>query len=192
MPQCAGEARGEYAVRHDVWEGSESRHQGLLDTALLARQHTELSGAVAVFPRLTFSCSGVIHRVFLLGREGNGSDSPNLTFWQSGALSPQLRHSVSLTDLRRVVYNSATGVGLYEQSVEAEFVSGDMIGFSETEASVSSFVLRYQDMNDRTLLIGDTISPDERRLSPLIAIDSSKTQKSMIHIMGIILVPHCR
>ena len=159
--------------------GGESRHQGLLNTALLARQHTELSGAVAVFPELHFSCSGVIHRVYLLGREGNGSDSPNLTFWQSGVLSPQFRHSTPLTDLRRVVYNSATGVGLYETTTEAEFVSGDMIGFSQAEANASSFILKYQDMTEKTLVIDGGSFPDEHRLFPLIAIDSSKTKKDI-------------
>ena len=168
----------EYAVRFDVLGGSagESRHEGLLDTALLARQHTEQPGVVAVFPQLNFSCSGVIHRVFLLAREGNGSQSPNLTFWQSGALSPQLRHSVPLTDLHRMVYNSASGVGLYEQTVEAEYISGDMIGFSQPEAGDSFIVLRYQDRNGLTLVIGDAILPEELRLFPLIAINSSETK----------------
>ena len=174
------ETSGDYTARFDVLatDGGENRHESILSTALLARQHTEQSGAVAVFPQLNFICPGVIHRVFILGRDGSGSQAPNLTFWEIGALSPQLRHSVPLTSLHRVFHNSATGVGLYEQRIEAGFASGDMIGFSQPEASASSVVLKYQDRNGKTLLIDDPPSlPREMSLFPLIAIDSSESRK---------------
>ena len=150
----------------------EGRHEFVLDTALLARSHTEQSGAVAVFPRLSFSCSGVIHRVFLVGREGEGTAAPNLTIWQSGVLDllPQLRHTLPLNDLRRVLHDSATGVGLYEQQVETQFVRGDVIGFTQSEDR--SVVLRYMEGTGETLVVDE--DPHYLPILPLIGLETSE------------------
>ena len=170
--------RGEYTRRFDVLRGAngssgEGRHQALLDTALLARPHTDQPGRVTVSPTLTFSCAGVIHTIHLLGREGTGSEPPILTFWEN-SLFPELKKSVPLTNLSRVLYNSATGVGLYQQRIDAQFSTGDMIGFTQSESNMSSVVLRYIENTGETIVVE---SPKSLVMLPLAAVDTSKIIK---------------
>ena len=170
---------GEYTRRFDVLRGADGgsgkgRHQALLDTALLARPHTDQPGRVTVSRTLTFSCGGVIHTIHLLGREGTGSEPPILTFWED-SLFPELKKSVPLTSLSRVLYNSATGVGLYQQGIEAQFSTGDMIGFTQSESGMSSVVLRYIENTGETIAVDE--SPQSLLMLPLAGFDTSKIKK---------------
>ena len=181
-------SRCEYAAINDVLSGSsggESRHESLLNTALLVKQHTEHTGVHTVYPSLNFTCSGVIHKLFLLGRASGGSQAPNLTVWGRGESlwTPQLSNTVPLVTLRDVLHDSVTDIRLYEQTVEIPFFTGDMLGFSQPNASLSSVVLQYQDKSGEDILLKSLL--DEKipfwptlynpsSMLPLIAIETSK------------------
>ena len=181
-------ARGEYEVRYDVLSGAsedESRHDSLLNTALLVNSLSEHTGVQAVFPSLQFSCSGVINKLFLLGRVGSGSVAPTFTLWKEGAAidRPQFNYSVPLVNLRAVLHNSETGIALYEHIIGRDFVSGDMIGFMQHSDNDSSVVLQYQTRNGDVILFND-LPPNDidrwtqmsypRSAFPLVAIETSK------------------
>ena len=183
-------ARGEYTLTtsYDELSGGSSvvnRHDSLLNTAVVVKSHTEYTGRQAVFPNLTFSCSGVIHRLLLVGRVGGGSAAPNLTLWQRGefVLAPQFNYSFPLVDLREVVRNPETGIALFETTVDREHFSGDMFGFSQPNSSSSSVVLQYQRMSGETILTNNlpdnlTIPWDQvfnpGSMFPLVALETSK------------------
>ena len=154
-------ARGEYLVSYDVLSGASeygSRHDSLLDTALLVNSHTEHSGE-DVFPSLNFLCSGVIHKLFLLGRSraGGGEEASTFTLRQQG----EVQLNFSLVDLREVLHNSETGITLYEHTIEREFFSGDIFGFTQPNTSLSSVVLQYHQFRSGFIF-------------PLVAIETSK------------------
>ena len=181
-------ASGKYRVRYDVLSGAsdeESRHDSLLNTALLVNSLNEHTGLQAVFPSLQFSCSGVIHKMFLLGRVGSGSAAPTFTLWKEGAAidRPQFNYSVPLVNLRAVLHNSETGIALYEHIIGRDFVSGDMIGFVQPSDNDSSVVLQYQTRNGDIILFND-LPPNDidpwtqitypQSAFPLVAIETSK------------------
>ena len=88
---------------------------------------------------------------------------------------PELKKSVPLTNLSRVLYNSATGVGLYQQRIDAQFSSGDMIGFTQSESDMSSVVLRYIENTGETIVVDE--SPQSLVMLPLVAVDTGKMKK---------------
>ena len=196
-------ARGEYRVRYDVLSGAsddESRHDSLLNTALLVNSLNEHNGIQAVFPSLQFSCSGVIHKLYLLGRVGSGSVAPTFTLWKEGAalVIPQFNNSVPLVDLQAVLHNSETGIALYEHIIDRDFVSGDMIGFMQPSDNDSSVVLQYQTRNGDYILFND-LPPNNKdpwtQMSypqsafPLVAIETSKRviqYSAVCHSLGIL------
>ena len=152
--------RGEYTTHFDVLSGGENRHSNLLDTALLVKAHSEPSRFQAVYPSLNFTCSGVIHRLYMVARESGGSETPSLTLWEKGPMleSPQFKFRVHLTSLNRILHDSETGIGLYEHMMEGGFSSGDMLGFSQPSASNSSIILQYLDKTGDKILINNNIS----------------------------------
>ena len=184
-------ARGEYILTtsNDELSGGSSevnRHDSLLNTALLVKSHTEYTGRQAVFPSLNFSCSGVIHKLLLVGRVGGGAVAPNFTLWQRGQsfFTPELNYSLPLVNLREVVRNPETGIALFEAIVEREHFSGDMFGFSQPNSSLSSIVLQYQGRSGETILsnnlpdnlnfVWDLVT-NPNSMFPLVALETSKS-----------------
>ena len=184
-------ARGEYILTtsYDELSGGSSevnRHDSLLNTALLVKSHTEYTGRQAVFPSLNFTCSGVIHKLLLVGRDSGGSVAPNLTLWQRGdsVFTPELNYSLPLVDLHEVVTNPETGITLFEAIVEREHFSGDMFGFSQPNSSLSSVVLQYQRKSGETILsnnlpdnpnfVWDQVT-NPNSMFPLVALETSKS-----------------
>ena len=88
---------------------------------------------------------------------------------------PELKDSVPLTSLSPVLYNSATGVGLYQQRIDAQFSSGDMIGFTQSESDMSSVVLRYIENTGETIVVDE--SPQSLVMLPLVAVDTGKMKE---------------
>ena len=137
-----------------------------------------------MFPSLNFTCSGVIHKLFFLGRENGGFEAPTLSVWKNGIsfFTPQLSYSVPLLSLREVLHSYENEIALYEHTIEREFDYGDMLGFYQPNASLSSVVLQYQETSGEAILIniGDGIpffwtflnNPDT--MLPLVAVESSK------------------
>ena len=70
-----------------------------------------------------------------------------------------------------MLYNSVTGVGLYQQRIEAQFSTGDMIGFNKSVGNASSVVLRYINNTGETII--DNTQPSLLML-PLVAVDTSE------------------
>ena len=168
-------------------EGIESnRHEDLLHTALLAKSHTEALGIQTVFPSLNFTCSGVIHNLYIVARESDGQVAPSFTVWESGFIfeSPQFKYKVPLVNLTRVLHNFETGISIYVHAIEREFSSGDMIGFVQPNVHWSSHVLRYQNNSGDTILYSDedlsqniliwSTLENPNSVFPLLAVEAGK------------------
>ena len=184
--------RSEYTTSFNVLSGpngqnDDNRHDGLLNTALLVKPHAELPGFQTVFPSYNFTCSGVIHKLFLVAREGNGSQAPSFSLWEKGPNfdSPQLKSpGFPLDNLQQILHNSETDIVLYEHRIEREFASGDMLGFLQPDANTSSIILRYQNKSGDNILVNNDLSDDvipywatlinPGSMLPLIAIETSK------------------
>ena len=176
---------GEYVSSYDALSGVS--HDSLLRTGLLLYPHTEYTGVQSVFPSLRFSCSGTIRKLFLVGRAGSGSTAPVFTLWYQQGTTPTdtlnpplLNYSVPLTGLREVQRNPMTNIVLYEQDLETEreYSAGDMFGFTQLTANLSSVVLQYQDGGGETSLFKNLSSNAGLFLShsmlPLVAIETSE------------------
>ena len=184
--------RSEYVTNFNVLSGpdglvDDSRHNDLLNTALVVKPHDELPGFQTVFPSLNFNCSGVVHKIFLVAREGSGSQAPSISLWEKGPIfeSPLLKPPrFPLDDPQKILHSSETDIALYEHMIDREFSSGDMIGFLQPNASSSSIILRYQDRSGDNILLDEDISIDDipfwptrinpGSMLPLIAIETSK------------------
>lgn len=148
----------------------------------MARNHYELPPmTVAVFPQLNFKCSGMIEKVYFLAKSGTGRDVPLLTLWESGEPPPtgipifdppKQTRNTSLSQLKLIMNDSVTGVGLYEQTVNLRFMAEEMIGF--TQPQNSSMILQYLNQTGETLLNQANSIPQNLRLFPLIGIETSK------------------
>ena len=71
--------------------------------------------------------------------------APTLSVWKNGSsfLTPQLSYTVPLPSLREVLHSYENEIALYEHTIERQFDYGDMLGFSQPNASLSSVVLQY-------------------------------------------------
>ena len=88
-----------------------------------------------------------------------------------------------LLSLREVLHSYKNDIALYEHTIERQFDYGDMLGFYQPNASLSSVVLQYQENSGETIVINNP--PDDAlpfwpslnnpgSMLPLVAIESSK------------------
>ena len=143
----------------------------LLTTALLLYPHTEHPDMNITFPSMSFICSGVIEKVFLVAKEANGPDAPVFQLQTEGMNSLK---SHPLINLEEIVRNNMTGIVFFESKTNISYSINDSFSLYQPPLSASQVVLQYQKGGGP---IGNVSSNIQTSLqdNPLVAVQASES-----------------
>ena len=153
----------------------------LLTTALLLYPHTEHPDMTITFPSMSFICSGVIQKVFLVAKEANGPEAPVFQLQTEGM---NLLISHPLINLVEVVRNNMTGIALYECETNISYSLNYNFSFYQPPLSASQVVLQYQQGGGP---MGNVLNNIQTSLqdNPLVAVQASESPLGTKHCLAV-------